>query len=53
MTLEGRYILAGHDASGKAIIKTDELLTTVPRQSRFSLVSLSSACWNHRTCGRA
>ena len=38
MTLEVRRIVTGHDASGKAIIKTDERLTTVPRLGRADVV---------------
>jgi quercetin dioxygenase-like cupin family protein len=38
MTLEVRRIVTGHDASGKAIIKTDERLTAVSRLGRADVV---------------
>ena len=38
MTLEVRRIVTGHDASGKAIIKTDERLTAVSRLGRSDVV---------------
>ena len=38
MTLEVRRIVTGHNASGKAIIKTDERLTAVPRLGRADVV---------------
>jgi hypothetical protein len=31
MTLEVRRVVTGHDASGKAVVKTDEWLSAVPR----------------------
>ena len=34
MALEVRRIVTGHDASGKAVIATDERLTAVPRLNR-------------------
>src|SRR5258706_12903918 len=38
VTLEVRRIVTGHDASGKAIIKTDERLTAVSRLGRSDVV---------------
>ena len=38
MTLEVRRIVTGHDARGKAIIKTDERLTAVARLGRSDAV---------------
>ncbi len=34
MALEVRRIVTGHDASGKAVVATDERLTAVPRLNR-------------------
>src|SRR6266852_2853838 len=34
MTLEVRRIVTGHDANGKAVIKTDERLTATPELGR-------------------
>lgn len=39
MTLEVRRIVTGHDASGKAIIKSDERLTAVSRLGRSDVVN--------------
>jgi mannose-6-phosphate isomerase-like protein (cupin superfamily) len=38
MTLEVRRVVTGHDASGKAIIKSDERLTAVSRLGRSDIV---------------
>jgi quercetin dioxygenase-like cupin family protein len=38
MTLEVRRIVTGHDASGKAIIKTDEWLTAVARLGHSDII---------------
>ena len=34
MALEVRRIVTGHDANGKAVVKTDERLAAVPRLGR-------------------
>lgn len=38
MTLEVRRIVTGHDASGKAVVKTDERLTAVPRLGHSDII---------------
>ncbi len=38
MTLEVRRIVTGHDANGKAVVKTDEQLTAVSRFGRSDVV---------------
>lgn len=38
MTFQARRIVAGHDANGKGVVKTDELLTAASRGGRSDVV---------------
>ena len=45
MTLTVRRVVTGYDANAKSVVKTDEQLTAVPREGRYSDI-LGSEIWS-------